>query len=217
MKIIKNKTVIYYESSLKEGYRSISPAKNFIPDWYRENKFKHLKKCLPFLDAFLSGYIITLPYDVHVKYNNGKMGVFLEDGSIYNDSSRTTENENIVPFNHNESEFMWDLCASIKIPEGCSILFTHPLNRHDLPFTTISSIIHGEVALIPHGSIPFYIKNGFEGVIKSGTPIAQIIPFKQESWKSEVEIGLCEYAKEYRRSNPIDWYKKKTRKRKSYD
>jgi antitoxin (DNA-binding transcriptional repressor) of toxin-antitoxin stability system len=71
--------------------------------------------------------------------------------------------------------------------------------------------------LIPHGSIPFYIKNGFEGVIKSGTPVAQIIPFKQENWKAEVESGLCEYAKAYRRSSPIDWYKKKARKRKSYD
>jgi len=32
------------------------------------------------------------------------------------------------------------------------------------------------------GNIPFYIKEGFEGVIPEGTPIMQIIPFLRENW-----------------------------------
>jgi hypothetical protein len=35
------------------------------------------------------------------------------------------------------------------------------------------------------GNIPFFIKEGFSGVIPKGTPIAQVIPFKRESWTSK--------------------------------
>ena len=31
---------------------------------------------------------------------------------------------------------------------------------------------------------PFLLKKNFEGLIKQGTPIIQVIPFKRESWKS---------------------------------
>jgi hypothetical protein len=30
-----------------------------------------------------------------------------------------------------------------------------------------------------------HIEKGFEGVIKQGTPLIQVIPFKRESWESE--------------------------------
>lgn len=29
-----------------------------------------------------------------------------------------------------------------------------------------------------------YVKDGFSGIVEAGTPIAQIIPFKRESWES---------------------------------
>jgi hypothetical protein len=176
-----------------------------------------LKKCFPFLDAFTSGYMITLPYDIYVKNNNGLIELSLEDGSQYSVSTREIEHESLVPFNHYPIEFFWDLYASIRIPNGASIMFTHPLNRYDLPFTTLSAVIDGELTMVPHGSIPFYIKNGFEGIIKSGTPIAQIIPFKQESWESNIEIGLCDYATQYHRSKPKDWYKRNSWKKKKYE
>ncbi len=36
------------------------------------------------------------------------------------------------------------------------------------------------------GALPFHIKKGYKGIIKRGTPIAQAIPFKRESWESEI-------------------------------
>lgn len=209
-----SKHTIKYESI---GHESIAPAKKFIPDWYRVGNFDSLKSCMPFLDSFLTGYIISLPYDLHVRLNGDTPEIKLSDGTIYNGSVRDIESKNLVPFSHYDVEFAWDLCTAITIPSGSSILFTHPLNRHDLPFTTLSAVVDGEFTLIPHGAIPFYIKSGFEGVIEAGTPIAQIIPFRQDSWKAEIDEGLFESSKKNRRSMPKDWYKKSSWKRKSYE
>jgi len=169
------------------------------------------------MDSFISGYMVTIPYDINVKNNNGSVEIRHEDGTDYNSAIRYIEDSNLVPYNHHAVEFAWDICASIKIPYGASILFTHPFNRHDLPFTTLSAIIDGEFTLIPHGAFPFYIKNGFEGTIKAGTPIAQIIPFTNDSWKAEIESGLSENVKKNRKFMPKDWYKKSAWKRKSYN
>jgi hypothetical protein len=209
-----SKYIIKYESLQKD---SILPSKNFIPEWYKSEKINSLKKCMPFLDAFLTGYIVSLPYDIEVICSNKNPEIKLLDGSIYNGSTRDAESISIIPFNHYSTEFAWDLCTALTIPTGASILFTHPLNRHDLPFTTLSGVIDGEFTLIPHGAIPFYVKQGFEGVIKAGTPVAQIIPFGNDSWKTEIEIGLFESSKKYRRSKAKDWYKKTSWKRKNYD
>lgn len=206
--------VIKYESF---GYDTVFPAKKFIPDWYKNNTFDNLKKCIPFLDAFMSGYILALPYDITVSLLNGKPEIKLTDGTIYNGSTRDVQSVNVVPFKHYDVEFAWDLCTALTIPSGSSILFTHPLNRHDLPFTTLSAVIDGEFTLVPHGAIPFYIKEGFEGMIKAGTPIAQVVPFAQETWKAEIEIGLFKNSKKNRRSMPKNWYKKSSWKKKSYD
>ena len=34
-----------------------------------------------------------------------------------------------------------------------------------------------------HGSLTFFIKNSFSGIIYAGTPIAQLIPIKRENWE----------------------------------
>ena len=36
--------------------------------------------------------------------------------------------------------------------------------------------------------MPFFIKEGWTGVIPAGTPYAQMIPFLRENWKSETII-----------------------------
>lgn len=209
-----SKNTIRYESF---SGNPLLPAKNFIPEWYRNSTSKTLKKCVPFLDALMSGYIVTVPNDLYVSVNNGLAEIKLADGTIYEGSSRDAQSINIIPSNHYDTEFAWDLSIAIRIPAGASILFTHPLNRHDLPFTTLSGIIDGEFTIVPHGAIPFYIQKGFEGIIKAGTPVAQIIPFNRDLWKAETEVGLFEGSKKHRRSFPADWYKKSSWKRKSYD
>ena len=70
------------------------------------------------------------------------------------------------------------------------------------------------------GNLPFYIRKGFAGVIEAGTPIAQIIPIKQDSWKAISNTDVIEKAeKNQRMSNKYiyGWYKKNIWKKKRYE
>jgi hypothetical protein len=64
-------------------------------------------------------------------------------------------------------------------------LYAQPFNRYELPFLTTSGIIDNDKVHLP-GSLPFFIVEGFEGVIPAGTPYAQVVPFKRENWISDV-------------------------------
>ena len=60
------------------------------------------------------------------------------------------------------------------------------------------------------GQIPFFIKKGFEGIIPKGTPFAQLIPFRKETWVSEEDYSLLKRGKEINYlSNSVlkGWYK----------
>ena len=101
-------------------------------------------------------------------------------------------------------EFTWSEHWAVDTPDGWSTLYTHPMNRYDLPFITLSGLVdtdRGKVNV--DGSIPFYIKEGFSGVIPAGTPIYQMLPIKRQSWKSDVE----EYS-EYRYFRDLSRLKK---------
>ena len=68
--------------------------------------------------------------------------------------------------------------------------------------------------------MPFLLQMGFEGVIKAGTPIAQIIPIKSEPWKLERNTDLLSEAKLARSESLkhiIGWYKNKYWNRKEYN
>jgi hypothetical protein len=36
------------------------------------------------------------------------------------------------------------------------------------------------------------LQSDWEGIVEAGTPIAQVIPFKRESWKSELDNNFSE-------------------------
>ena len=63
---------------------------------------------------------------------------------------------------------------------------SHPYNRIDLPFYTFSGFVSADSYTRPV-QFPFLLKKGFEGILESGTPIAQLTIVKNESWKSTVE------------------------------
>jgi hypothetical protein len=124
-----------------------------------------------------------------------------------------------VPAGCNEMHFAWHFHHSFILPKGYSALFTHPLNRHDLPFTTLSGIVDGGIKMDPNGNIPFYLKENFEGIIEQGTPIAQLIPFRQENWKSIKTEGLAMEGKlhDLMASSVFKgWYKNNFWKQKKY-
>lgn len=70
------------------------------------------------------------------------------------------------------------------------------------------------------GKLPFLLQMGFEGIIKAGTPIAQVIPIKSEPWILERNTNLLKEAKLARSESLkhiIGWYKNKFWRRKEYN
>jgi hypothetical protein len=126
-----------------------------------------------------------------------------------------------VPSGHDSDNWAFLGRFGFKVPNGYSVLVTHPLNRFDLPFTITSGIMDAD-SYFAEGSIPFFLKSNFEGVIERGTPIAQIIPFKKESWSSEVSyddkyMNASEQVKFDANSVLSGYYKKMFWNKKTFD
>lgn len=174
------------------------PIKQALPKWYKDSEatFKHadgteisgLKRCVPFLDAMISGYALTLPVDVHVSENeDGTLNLGWDSPETFSDfiSERPAVSGSKLPrpAGHHPNHLAWRGSWGFKTPRGWSLLVTHPLNRWDLPFTTTSGIVDSD-EYSTSGNLPFFIKAGFTGTIPAGTPIAQLIPIKRADWTS---------------------------------
>ena len=191
------KIISFFSNKEQGDYGQPGPMKSFVPTWYKESESTFLdsetgemsaglKKCVPVLDALISGYALTLPYDVYVsKSESGdvKLAWNRPEGTDDFIAERPTSLGAKMPrpAGHYPNHMVWKGVWGVKMPRGWSLLVTHPLNRFDLPFTTYSAIIDSDKFFAP-GNIPFFIKENFEGVIPAGTPIAQLIPIKRSKW-----------------------------------
>lgn len=180
-------------------------SKLYIPDWYKKSKNTWIdntsagierpgmKGCLPFLDAFTSGYIHELPCDIEfVKNKNGDLSYAWHGEHISGIRPLITRQQEsggapqtLPEFEgYYNIEFQWYTMWDAKTPKGYSTFYQHPINRFDLPFITMSGVIDTD-RWNGDGPVPFLLKKDFEGTIPAGTPIIQFFPFKRENWKSE--------------------------------
>jgi len=179
------------------------PAVQGLPDWFRtlpakafspthQKDVMTVKRCPPFIDAMTYGFLMPLLCDLKVE--NGEFSwdnpappssiatfsaspIDFHDGAQVEGTPFFEDDRFIVKFTN-----FW----TIETPPGYSLLFTHPLNRADLPFTTISGIV--DTDLFPDNLINFPARwhdAGFSGVLPKGTPIAQCIPVKRDSWSAQ--------------------------------
>jgi hypothetical protein len=175
-----------------------------LPDWFKalpqkafsaihQKEVMTIKRCPPFIDAMTHGFLMPLAADLKVE--NGEFSwqhdappgsltsytcspIDFHDGSQVEGTPFHEDDRFIVKFNN-----FW----TIETPPGYSLMFTHPLNRVDLPFTTISGMVDTDV--FPDNLINFPARwddAGFSGVLPKGTPVAQCIPVKRESWTAQV-------------------------------
>jgi hypothetical protein len=221
MFIKKNKSskdILFYPStkSVEEFIPAPSPSylKN-IPVWHRSlpkylnNDKKFIfkdwgnltaKSCLPLMDAFTSGYVFSLPFDIYTRKKDDGIRTFSWAYNMTDIPSpivhREKENkEDLTGWNnmdgYEDLEFNWFPYWGIKTPPGYSCIFTHPINRIDLPFYTLGGVIDTD-GWGTAGNQPFLIKKDWEGIIHAETPILQIIPFKRENWKNTVNKNLID-------------------------
>jgi antitoxin (DNA-binding transcriptional repressor) of toxin-antitoxin stability system len=180
--------------------------RKFIPDWYKQSEASFidsrngmesgsgLKVCVPYLDIMVSGYALVTPFDIYVYTDpDGGLNVKWNGPDDLADTIETRPKEQGAliprPEGHHWEMLVFTSKWGFKTPRGYSIMVTHPFNRHDLPFTTTSGLMDSD-KFWANGSIPFFIKKGFEGTIPAGTPIAQLIPVKRNSWKASYNQGL---------------------------
>jgi hypothetical protein len=183
--------------------QEIVPAKNKFPEWYKQTHLHAdgeknfsiskgnmtFKGCSPFMDSFTTGYIATLWQSVEVttREDGSKDLVWpLSEYPVAKLRESKINNKLPVPAGHTEQHFAWITPFTIKTPKGYSAMITHPLNRFDLPFTTLSGVVDSDSVMGP-GSLPFFINKDFEGIIPAGTPIFQVLPFKRDDWNSATD------------------------------
>jgi hypothetical protein len=177
------------------------PATECVPDWYKDqssytdNKKNidengkanaTIKKCMPLFDSMTAGYIIFTCMDIKVSNVDGV--------PYYSWADSFTGNIKPITFHSNKQAdkypFFKNLLNApkftnpwaIQTPKGYSTLFVSPMHR-DLPFETLSGTVDTDTYHSPV-SLPFSLKDPYwTGIIPAGTPIAQVIPFKRDSWK----------------------------------
>jgi len=207
---IKNKKDISDESEFVTNKQGISS---------RETNHT-IKKCMPVFDTLSSGYILKIPSDITVyqsKINPGDKEykthfAWTDPGAVSGHDIQQVEGyPHLGVHTIGLPKFLnpW----IVKTPPGYSCLFTTPMHR-GVPFTIMPGIVDTDTFDHPV-NFPFEMnEKGFEGVLKAGTPMVQVIPFKRDEFVSEVYLYDSEYKEKYPDSkinteNFSESYKKK--------
>jgi len=145
---------IIFMPSSKEAELVIEPpisAKKALPDWYKKippfdsKNLQNigLKMCMPFFDATTGGYIQRTWTDIHIKIEGNVVSYnFAQEPLIM--SARETPSISLTE-KYYPIEFVWQRQWSARLPKGYSLLITHPHNRLDLPFQTLSGLVDAAV------------------------------------------------------------------------
>lgn len=189
------------------------PASTEMPEWFRklspyQSDYKEVikgddnapnphsghflnttaKKCMSMIDTFTTGYYFLCPADIYfdtTDENQIQMKWRHPQYSFVLNHTPSQVGDYPLGDDFCNEHLRWLPYWMAVTPPGYSTLFTHPFHRLDLPFFTMPGVVDTD-GMPSAGALPFHIKKGFKGIVKRGTPIAQAIPFKRESWEHEV-------------------------------
>lgn len=176
------------------------PARRSLPEWLRRmpatapvadvgGDIRTVKQCPPFVDAMSTGFLMLLPTDLRIEG-----GAFHWDWdpppSTVGRYTRSPVAFHLIEQASGTPFFAADASAikfnnfwSIELDPGWSLLVTHPFNRADLPFRTLTGLV--DVDLYKDAFIQFpaqWLKgDDYSGVIAKGTPVAQCLPVRRQA------------------------------------
>lgn len=173
------------------------PAKGYLPDWFRRlpavnedqlsttNTGLTVKRCMPFLDAMTTGWIIPLAATVRMEI--GEAGAKVEAGWDFDRTMMSNHSTHQVKGNPwgNRPPRKFHNYWTIVTPPGWSCLFINPMNRPNGIFEVISGVVDTDTY---RSAIHFpFFATGPDGlhVIERGSPLVQVIPFRRDA----AEIG----------------------------
>jgi len=168
-------------------------AKSAIPEWFRKlppvdqshvhanNNGLTVKRCMPFLDAMTTGWVLPLAATVRLEVRDGgktvEAGWEIDRVMVSNHSMHQVAGNPRDPRPPCKFHNYWTVIT----PPGWSCLFVPPLNRPSPVFECIAGVVDTDTytSLI---NFPF-IATAPDGVytIERGTPIVQVIPFRRDT------------------------------------
>jgi len=172
------------------------PAGRALPDWLRGlamtedigtfDEDRTVKQCPPFIDTMTAGFVIPLPCDITVGNGQVTWDWDCQDSPLaFHFASQVAG----TPFDiDNVSVPKFINFWAMQTEPGVSVLFTHPLNRPDLPFTTLTGLVNTDrFTDLPVHFPAQWTDPSFDGILEKGTPVAHCIPVPRETL--DLEIG----------------------------
>lgn len=204
------------------------PARTKLPDWFKRlpavtpdqqsitDTGLTVKRCMPFLDAMMEGWIIPLAATVKMEIRDG--GATVDTGWQFDRTLVSNHGVHQVAGNPQEprppNKFhnFW----SIRTAPGWSCLFVPPLNRPHPAFECFAGVVDTDAYVAPI-HFPF-VATGEDGlhVLERGTPLIQVIPFKREAITAEIGVETEADVAERRRIQRLvtaeeGWYRTSAR------
>lgn len=177
------------------------PAKAHLPDWFRKlpavdpaklapgDTGLTVKRCMPFLDAMMTGYVLPLAATVRLEIRDG--GKTVTAGWDFDKTMISNHGTHQVAGHPNAGSppCKFHNYWSIRTQPGWSCLFVPLLNRANPLFEPVAGIVDTDTYTAPI-HFPFFAR-GADGLheIEKGTPLVQVIPFQRETTQIEAEIG----------------------------
>lgn len=205
---ILNKEICSFAKKPTPAYRSIPewwknmPRYNFeiengnIPSGLVHRDRGTIRSCPAVNDALNFGYTLFNPMDIFIDTTDEKTILWYVPeinlsvtGSDENSYVGFHLDDQLPEFNNDPSfhkhVIKINTFFGIKTDPGYSCWITHPIERNELPFRIIDAIIDTDkyASRFPYS---FFIKKNFKGVIKAGTPLIQVIPFKREDFSMSI-------------------------------
>ncbi len=165
------------------------PARRVLPDWLRKMELTQdiqdlgeeqtLKSCPPFIDAMAHGFVIPLAADISIEDGRFSWDWDYEDSPVSFHFPIQARGTPLERDGNAVIKFLNYWC--IETPPGWSILFTHPVNRPELPFQALTGLVDTDTfSELPVQCPSRWLESSFNGVLPRGTPIVQCIPILRE-------------------------------------
>ena len=177
-------------------------AKTIMPDWFRKlpaidpaavsvgNNGLTVKRCMPFLDAMTTGWILplaaTVRLDIRDEGRTVEAGWEFDRVMVSNHGAHQVAGNPKEPSPPCKFHNYW----SIRTAPGWSCLFVPPLNRPPQPFECVAGIVDTDT-YCAHINLPFFA-TAPDGLytIEKGTPLVQVIPFLRDTAAGKAHIGV---------------------------
>lgn len=175
-------------------------AKTALPDWFRKlpaidetqvsptNSGITVKRCMPFLDAMATGWVIGLAASVRMEISDGgktvDCGWDFDRTLVSNHASHQVAGNPREPLPPCKFHNYW----TIRTPPGWSCLFVPPLNRPNGVFEVVAGVVDTDTY---QSEIHFpFFATGEDclHMLERGTPIVQIIPFRRDASDLDADI-----------------------------